>query len=107
MSVRVGSVLFENIEEGEDNSSFDSLDKAKDLKSRGFRPVSARVSRMDGLVLLTGPMNHRSEGVHFKSAICGFSGTGPRHTVEILQMFGLRDSSLERVAAHQELVFNR
>lgn len=87
MSVRVGSQTFSKIVPGADSSTDQALADARALKKSGHNFVAAQVHRFDGLVLLEG-FDTSATGHHFRTPLCGYEGTGPRTTVEILEMFG-------------------
>lgn len=106
-SVRIGYMTFTNLQEVGDRDSFEAKRLAQELHSAGFQPRSARVERNDGLALLSGAMDPSTAGHHFRHAICGYNGTGPIITAEILELFGFGTKAdlLERISQHPELVF--
>lgn len=106
-TVRIGCMSFTNVEEVGDRDSFEAKLLATQLHATGFRAQSARVERTDGLVLLCGTMSPSTPGRHFRHAITGYDGTGPRITAEILEIFGFGDmaSLMDRLSQHPELVF--
>lgn len=106
-SVRIGYMAFTNLEEAGDRDSFEAKRLAEQLRASGFRPRSARVERNDGLALLGGTMEPSTPGHHFRHAVCGFNGTGPIITAEILELFGFGTKAdlLDRLSQHPELVF--
>lgn len=106
-SVRIGYMTFTNLQEIGDRDSFEAKRLAEQLRSTGFKPRSARVERNDGLVLLSGTMDPTTPGHRFRHAVCGFNGTGPIITAEILELFGFgaKADLLDRLSQHPELVF--
>lgn len=108
MSVRVGYMSFTRVESANDQSSYEATEAAKKLRASGFRAQRARVERIDGLVLLAGPMESWTPGVHFKFATCGHRGSGPIATAEILALFGFGDkaSLMQHIRRDRELTFD-
>lgn len=94
-------------EEVGDRSTDEALEKAEQLMIRGVTFNRADVDRFGGLFLY-GP-----DGTwHFRTPLCGYGGTGPHATADILAIFGFGDHKeiLQRIshggdAAH--FTFNR
>lgn len=72
-----------NVIKAFDNSSYAALASAKALLVQRKSFSSATVDRFDGLVLV-GPDGNW----HFATALCGYGGSGPMATAEILELFG-------------------
>ena len=87
MSVRIGSHTFARIQPGSDRDTLEALANARALKASGHEFTAAFVHRFDGLVLIEGEVTNTATGHHFRTPLCGYEGTGPRATVEILEMF--------------------
>lgn len=66
-----------------DKSSYAAVASAKELLVQRKSFSSATVDRFDGLVLV-GPDGNW----HFATALCGYRGSGPMATAEILELFG-------------------
>ena len=69
--------------EADDKDSMEALVIAKKLHAKGIVVSHVGVDRFEGLVLVG-----TQEAWRFKHAICGFGGTGPQTTAEILELFG-------------------
>ena len=81
--------------EANDRDTYEAEKFAKKLHSDGERFTGAVVSRFSGLTLLS-----RTKRVHFKTPLCGYSGTGPQTTATILELFGFggRAEILKRIS---------
>lgn len=67
----------------DDCDPWDAIEQAKHLFEQGYYFEKALVDRFDGLVLVG------SGGIwHFSHALCGYEGSGPQATAEILEIFG-------------------
>ena len=84
------------VHKGTDTYTGDALQLAAEVASRyGDRIYRAEVDRIDGLIVYW--MNEfdycasdgsEPRGWHFVTPICGYTGSGPIATAEILEMFG-------------------
>lgn len=66
-----------------DLDTYQAVEAAKGLRSSGFQFSEAFVDRTDGLIIVG-----RDGSWHFTTTICGYGGTGPMATAEILELFG-------------------
>lgn len=99
---RVAGVL-----QGEDKWTGEALKIARSLKEQhGDHVYRAEVDRFDGLIIywrsraefeLGSPSEAR--GHHFVTPICGYTGSGPIATAQILEIFGFgtKDDLLEQI----------
>lgn len=77
--------VFSNIEEVGDTYTGEAIAVARELAGRYRDLITvAHVDRFDGLVVL-GPTSY---GWRFTTPICGYGGTGPMASAEILEIFG-------------------
>lgn len=59
-------------------------------------PVELHVDRFDGLVIISDPES-QTPGVHFRSALCGYEGSGTQVSAKIMKLFGFDDYTLHEV----------
>ena len=86
LSVKIGRHIITYIDKGSDKSSFEALDVAEKLFAKNkFKYTEALIDRFDGMVLLC---PEEQIGHHFVTAICGYYGSGPMASAQILDMFG-------------------
>ena len=88
MTVRIGKRTLNSVDPASDRDTLEAVQNARALKQAGFEFTTALVHRFDGLVLLEVSEESNPNGHHFRTPLCGYEGTGPRATVEILEMFG-------------------
>lgn len=72
-----------------------ALEFARSLQERGATFDKALIDRFDGLVI-----QGAGGSYHFTTPICGYGGTGPRTSAQILEMFqfGSIDSIMDRIS---------
>ena len=92
VTVQLRGKTYEGVEPGEDDSTEEALTAAHDLIERRFGPlvcITAIVDRFDGLVLVFGQSVASTwPGWHFRTATCGYVGSGPIASARILELFG-------------------
>lgn len=95
MAVKFRGRVVPGVMSGYDTYTGEALKIAAEVKERcGDRVHQAEVDRFDGLILYwmdeaAFEMSAASlRGWHFVTPICGYGGTGPHATAEILEMFG-------------------
>lgn len=91
---------------GQDTYTGEALAIAKEVHDRyGSRVYRAEIDRFDGLILYwADEYNYEAgsaepRGWHFVTPICGYTGSGPIATAEILEMFGFgqKNELLEQI----------
>lgn len=91
MAVSIGGEGFPNVEPGQDLDSTHAERIAMELLADiGIDACThAVVHRYDGLILLyTDAESGETMGKHFRCALAGFVGVGPRTSAAILALFG-------------------
>lgn len=89
LSVKVGRQQIAYVDKGTDKSSYEALKVAEKLfMANKYKYTEAIIDRFDGMVLLC-PKDQT--GQHFVTAICGYYGSGPMVSAQILEMFGFGD----------------
>ena len=81
---------------GEDTYTGEALEIARDIKERyGDRVYRAEIDRFDGMIIYwedefswEAGSGNEPRGHHFRTPICGYTGSGPIAASEILEMFG-------------------
>lgn len=66
-----------------EDTSFDAVRRFRHFK--GFDWSKAVVDRYDGLTLFAA---EEPVAIHFRTALCGYKGSGPAATIEILEAAG-------------------
>lgn len=69
-----------------DRTSHDAVLKARQLQAQHYIPIEASVDAFSGLILFG--FGNRGVNYFFRWAICGFPGSGPDATAQILSLFG-------------------
>lgn len=84
--LRNHNMTFSNVEEVGDTYTGEAIVMAGALAAlHGHDVTTAHVDRFDGLVLLC---DRLGLGWRFATPLCGYGGTGPHATAEILEIFG-------------------
>lgn len=89
--VTIGSVTFSNVVPAQDRDTLEAIDRVRSLPNKSMYPV-AFVDRYEGLLLLQGPAIPSTPGIHLQTPLCGYEGTGPRATAEILALLGFGEA---------------
>lgn len=107
MAVRFRGATTVGVLKGSDTYTGEAIEIAKVVKEKyGDRVYRAEIDRFDGLILywmdeLDYEMGSSSEprGWHFVTPICGYTGSGPTASAEILEMFGFgpKDELLQQI----------
>lgn len=88
--VTVGPFTLPEVADATDRDTMEALEQARRYRDQDPGAIrSAIVTRRDGLVLLRGQLAERtSSGMHLRTPLCGYDGTGPRAAAEILALCG-------------------
>ena len=85
--VTIGSITFHEVAPARDRDTNEAVERVRSLPNKRMYPV-AFVDRYEGLLLLQGPAAPSTPGLHLQTPLCGYEGTGPRATAEILALLG-------------------
>lgn len=95
LTLKIGSTIVYGVHPGNDNNTVEALETATSTHNamKDLNWHKAIVDRNDGLCLIFGddtqPSDHPNDtGWHFRSARCGYAGTGVIASAIILEMFG-------------------
>jgi hypothetical protein len=105
MSVLFRGATIVGVHKGTDTYTGEALAIAREIHEQyGSRVYRAEIDRFDGLILYwTDEYDYAGgeepRGWHFVTPICGYTGSGPIATAEILEMFGFgqKNELLEQI----------
>ena len=107
MAVRFRGTTVVGVLTGTDKYTGDALRIARNLKEQyGDRVYRAEIDRFDGLIIYwqnegdfeLNPIGD-ARGHHFVTPICGYMGSGPMASAQILELFGFgsKDEMLKQI----------
>lgn len=115
MAARFRGATVVGVLQGEDTYTGDAIRIATSVHERyGNRVYRAEIDRRDGLILywmseLDFEAGDGSEprGWHFVTPICGYTGSGPIASAEILEMFGFghKEELLQQINFGEHLAY--